>query len=102
SKTINTCPEVYRVKRKQDCKCPCHISGVAIHIVPCCDGMPLGLLERRASNGRHHKKACARCGHGRAHHHLESGRTRGTKRSECWFPGCLCKNFQTVERNTPN
>jgi hypothetical protein len=32
------------MKRRHNCKCPCHQGGVAIHVVPCCDGMPLGLL----------------------------------------------------------
>ncbi len=27
------------MKIKRDCSCPCHGGGVAIHVVPCCDGM---------------------------------------------------------------
>jgi hypothetical protein len=27
--------EVVKMKRT----CPCHVSGVAVHVVPCCDGM---------------------------------------------------------------
>ena len=35
------------MKHGRDCKCPCHQGGVAIHVVPCCDGMPLGLVSKR-------------------------------------------------------
>ena len=34
------------MKPKRNCTCPCHRGGVAVHVVPCCDGMPLGLLKK--------------------------------------------------------
>jgi|HubBroStandDraft_6_1064221.scaffolds.fasta_scaffold02673_8 hypothetical protein len=33
------------MKPRRDCTCPCHRSGVAIHVVPCCEGMLLGLAS---------------------------------------------------------
>jgi hypothetical protein len=35
--------------------------------------------DARFGNSKHFKKSCSRCGHGKAHHHLESGRTNGRK-----------------------
>ena len=34
------------MKPRRDCLCACHQGGVAIHVVPCCDGMPLDLLKK--------------------------------------------------------
>jgi hypothetical protein len=47
------------MKHRRDCKCPCHQGGVAIHVVPCCDGMPLGLVSKRKQSrigGKQSKK----------------------------------------------
>jgi hypothetical protein len=40
-------PTPHNLKHKRDCNCPCHHGGVAIHVEPCCDGMPLALLKSR-------------------------------------------------------
>jgi hypothetical protein len=29
------------------CTCPCHRGGVAVHVVPCCDAMPVALVRMR-------------------------------------------------------
>ena len=49
------------MKRRQDCDCPCHHGGVAVHVVPCCEGMLSSLLEKHnesnESTGKRKKAA---------------------------------------------
>jgi hypothetical protein len=48
------------MKHRQDCNCACHQRGVAIHVVPCCDGMQLGLVSTRKQSkigGKQSKKS---------------------------------------------
>jgi len=48
------------MKNRQDCNCPCHHGGVAVHVVPCCDGMPSGLFKgtkKSTGKSKHSKKA---------------------------------------------
>jgi hypothetical protein len=40
------------MKRRRDCNCPCHRGGVVVHVVPCCDGMPLGLVSKSVARER--------------------------------------------------
>jgi hypothetical protein len=35
------------MKGRHDCTCLCHKGGIVMHVVACCDGMPLGLLRKR-------------------------------------------------------
>jgi hypothetical protein len=51
------------MKHRRDCKCPCHEGGVAIHVVPCCDGMPFDPLRKAKpseSNRKQSKKKHAK------------------------------------------
>ena len=34
------------MKPRRNCNCACHRSGIAIHVVPCCDGLLLGLVSK--------------------------------------------------------
>jgi hypothetical protein len=34
------------MENRRDCNCPCHSGSVAVHPVPCCDGV-LGYLKRK-------------------------------------------------------
>jgi hypothetical protein len=46
------------MKRRQDCDCPCHHrGGVAVHVVPCCEGMLSSLLEKHNESSGKRKKA---------------------------------------------
>ena len=36
---------------------PVHQGGVAIHVVPCCDGMPLGLVSKRKESRKGGKQS---------------------------------------------
>jgi len=48
------------MKHRRDCNCAYHQGGVAIHVVPCCDGMPLGLVSKRKQSkigGKQSKKS---------------------------------------------
>jgi hypothetical protein len=44
------------MKRRWDCTCPCHVGGVAVHVVPCCDGMPLGWINKLKSPRKNAKR----------------------------------------------
>jgi hypothetical protein len=48
------------MKRRQDCDCPCHRGGVAVHVVPCCEGMLSSLLEKHNESSGKRKKAAKR------------------------------------------
>jgi hypothetical protein len=48
------------MKRRQDCDCPCHRGGVAVHVVPCCEGMLSSLLEEHNESSGKRKKAATR------------------------------------------
>ena len=37
------------MKSRRDCTCLCHKGGIVMHVAPCCDGMPTGLLRKRKS-----------------------------------------------------
>ena len=50
------------MKRRQDCDCPCHLGGAAVHVVPCCEGMLSSLFKRGklpSRNTRHSKTGSA-------------------------------------------
>ena len=34
------------MKCRRNCRCPCHSGGVALHFVPCCEGMLPRLLKK--------------------------------------------------------
>jgi len=45
------------MKRRQDCDCACYRGGVAVHVVPCCEGMLSSLLEKHNKSTGKGKKA---------------------------------------------
>jgi len=56
------------MKLRRNCTCPCHRGGVAVHVVPYCDGMPLVLVSkpkqskkgaRQSKKNPHHRSLTA-------------------------------------------
>jgi hypothetical protein len=33
---------------RRKCSCPCHLGGIAVHVVPCCDrvSLPIALVDK--------------------------------------------------------
>ena len=48
------------MKSRRDCNCPCHCGGVAVHVVPCCEGILSSLFKKRKESGGKRKESAKR------------------------------------------
>ncbi len=45
------------IKKRRDCTCPCHKGAPAVlHVVPCCDAVPVWLGRRKKSSDKFSKR----------------------------------------------